>query len=255
MSQGSIGFFIAQLILGASTSGMLICPMVLAARRLSAAQFGIWSGIILSLGNMGMLLSASPLALLVEYSGWRAGFWLAGSASLAVAALVFLVVPNDRPARGAMRGLIAEMMTVFRLGVSPELRGIVALASVSLAVLLVLRGLWVGPWLMEIKGLSRIESGQVLTIFTIALVTAPFLSGAVDRKVGHRRVLLLTSQLVAAGASGGDGLRSARLATGECARPVSLARGFRYFTTRDDRIADLRSATDICHDAPGDICR
>jgi predicted MFS family arabinose efflux permease len=109
-----------------------------------------------------------------------------------------LIVPSNRPSQGARRALGAEMATVVRLGLSPVLRGIVILAFVSLAVQIVLRGLWAGPWLMNIKGLSRLEAGNVLALFTVALVVAPALSGILDRKLGHRRVLLLVTQLLAA---------------------------------------------------------
>jgi MFS family permease len=51
---------------------------------------------------------------------------------------------------------------------------------------------------MSIKGLSRIEAGNVLLLFTLALVVAPAMSGVIDRKFGHRRVLLLGVHLVAA---------------------------------------------------------
>jgi MFS family permease len=61
-------------MLGIATSGMLMCPMTLAAKQLSAARFGLWSGAILSIGNIGMLLSSSPLAFLVDHYGWRSGF-------------------------------------------------------------------------------------------------------------------------------------------------------------------------------------
>jgi predicted MFS family arabinose efflux permease len=196
-SQGPVSFFLAQALIGMATSGMLMCPMALAAKKLTAAQFGLWSGLILSLGNAGMLLSSSPLAFVVEHWGWRAGFWIAAAAGIVVAGLVMLIVPADRP-QGARRALGAEMATVVRLGLSPVLRGIVILAFVSLAVQIVLRGLWAGPWLMNIKGLSRLEAGNVLALFTVALVVAPALSGLLDRKLGHRRMLLLTTQLLAA---------------------------------------------------------
>ncbi|MDB5655857.1 MAG: sugar phosphate permease, partial [Tardiphaga sp.] len=150
------------------------------------------------LGNGGMLLSSAPLAWVVEHWGWRSGFWLSAGAACVVALLVLLIVPNDKPSSATRRGLLPEMTTVLRLGVSPALRGIMILAFVSLAVQIVLRGLWAGPWLMEIKGLSRIGTGQVLLLFTLALVLAPTLSGIVDRKLGHRRLLLLGSQLLAA---------------------------------------------------------
>lgn len=198
MSRGPVSFFVAQAMIGMATSGMLMCPMALAAKKLTPVQFGLWSGLILSLGNAGMLLSSSPLAYVVEHWGWRAGFWIAAAAAVVVAGLVMLIVPAEKPEQSERRALFAEMGTVVRLGMSPMLRGIVILAFVSLAVQIVLRGLWAGPWLMDIKGLSRIEAGNALAVFTIALVVAPALSGLLDRKLGQRRLLLLVTQLLAA---------------------------------------------------------
>ena len=65
------------------------------------------------------------------------------------------------------------MTEVIRLGLSRPLRGLIAVSLVSLAASLVLRGLWGGPWLMEIKGLSRIEAGNELGLFTLALIVGP----------------------------------------------------------------------------------
>src|SRR6476619_59926 len=69
LATGPESFLFGQFLLGVATSGMLMCPMTLAAKQLSAARFGLWSGIILSIGNIGMLLSASPLAFVVELWG------------------------------------------------------------------------------------------------------------------------------------------------------------------------------------------
>ena len=90
------------------------------------------------------------------------------------------------------------MAEVLRIGLSRPLRGLIALALVSLAATLVLRGLWGGPWLMEIKALGRIEAGNALGLFTLALIVGPVLMGIFDRTIGHRRELLAaTHSLVA----------------------------------------------------------
>lgn len=196
-STGPLSFFVSQATIGMATSGMLMCPITLAAKRLTPAQFGLWSGVILSFGNSGLLLSASPLAYIVEHWGWRAGYWVAVAAAVVVACMVAVIVPASQPG-GQQRALGVEMASVLRLGLSRAMRGIVILAFVSLAMQLVLRGIWAGPWLMTIKGLSRIEAGNVLLLFTLALVMAPALSGVIDRKFGHRRVLLLSVHLIAA---------------------------------------------------------
>ncbi|OYW08970.1 MAG: MFS transporter, partial [Rhodospirillales bacterium 12-71-4] len=92
VATGPWSMLAAQVVLGAGCSGMLMCPITFAARRLSTGRFAVWSGLIQAVGNTGMLLSASPLALLVEAVDWRAGFWACSAiAALAVPAVLLLV--------------------------------------------------------------------------------------------------------------------------------------------------------------------
>ncbi|MBR0831434.1 MFS transporter [Bradyrhizobium manausense] len=195
---GPESFAVGQLLLGVATSGMLMCPMTLAAKQLSAARFGLWSGAILSIGNIGMLLSSSPLAFVVDHHGWRAGFWISAVAGILVALAVFALVPSQPAEHKDDSSPLSQMIEVLRLGLSRPLRGLIALALVSLATSLVLRGLWGGPWLMEIKGLSRVEAGNQLGAFTIAMIVGPLCIGMVDRKLGRRRELVAASHLTGA---------------------------------------------------------
>ncbi|WFU15301.1 MFS transporter [Bradyrhizobium sp. CB3481] len=198
LATGPEGFLFGQLLLGIATSGMLMCPMTLAAKQMSPARFGLWSGIILSIGNIGMLLSASPLAFVVEHFGWRAGFWISAGFGAAVALAVFLLVPKQPAEHADPSSPLSQMGEVLRIGLSRPLRGLIALALVSLAATLVLRGLWGGPWLMEIKLLSRVEAGNVLGLFTLALIAGPALMGFFDRSFGHRREVLAATHSLAA---------------------------------------------------------
>jgi len=198
LATGPESFLFGQFLLGVATSGMLMCPMTLAAKQMSAARFGLWSGIILSIGNIGMLLSASPLAFVVELWGWRAGFWISAGFGAVVAIAVFALVPKQPAAQADQSSPLSQMAEVLRIGLSRPLRGLIGLALVSLAASLVLRGLWGGPWLMEIKVLGRIEAGNMLGLFTLALIAGPVLMGIVDRTIGHRREVLAASHCFAA---------------------------------------------------------
>jgi MFS family permease len=195
---GPSGFAFGQLLLGIATSGMLMCPMTLAAKQLSAARFGLWSGAILSIGNIGMLLSASPLAFVVDAYGWRAGFWIAAAGGVAVALAVFALVPNQPAEHKDSSSPLSQMIEVLRLGLSRPLRGLIALALVSLATSLVLRGLWGGPWLMQVKGLTRVEAGNQLGAYTLAMIAGPLCMGMIDRRVGRRRELVAGTHALAA---------------------------------------------------------
>src|SRR5258707_15280213 len=113
---GPESFLFGQFLLGVATSGMLMCPMTLAAKQMSAARFGLWSGVILSIGNLGMLLSSSPLAWVVEHLGWRAGFWISAGLGFAVALAVFVLVPKQPAAQAEVSSPLSAMAEVLRLG-------------------------------------------------------------------------------------------------------------------------------------------
>jgi len=225
-TQTPFSFCIAQILLGIATSGMLLCPVTYAARRLPAAKFGLWTGIILSLGNCGMILSASPLAWLVDHYGWRGGFVAAAAMAIMIALAVFIVVQPDHT-ETTPRHLAGEVLGVFRLGFSRQLRGVIVLAFFSVAVTLVLRGVWGGPWLMGIKGLSRFDAGQILLVFTLSMIVGPLLIGLIDRRLGRRRALVIVCHALA-------GLALVAMACGAPGGVLSTALGVPYLTPATD---------------------
>ena len=195
---GTASFVFAQFLIGVSTSGMFMCPMTLAAKQVSPERFGLWSGAVLSIGNTGMLLSSSPLAYVIEHFGWRAGFLISAAIGAVIAVAVFALVPEQPAEHKEHSSPLSQMAEVVRIGFSRPMRGIIALALVSLASSLVLRGVWAGPWLMDVKGLTRIQAGNQLGIFTLSLIIAPLCSGIIDRRFGHRRMILAGGHLLAA---------------------------------------------------------
>lgn len=189
---------LAQIVLGAGCSGMLMAPMTHAAQVLDQKRFGLWSGLIQGIGNSGMLLSASPLAWLVEAAGWRAGFWAClGLGALAFAAVALTLRPRP-PLPQPGRTILGDTRAVLGFASSPRLMGIFALAFVSFGAVLGLRGLWGGPWLMEVKGMARIPAGHVLLLGTFMLVLGPALAGWVSSRLGRLPALLAAGHLVAA---------------------------------------------------------
>src|SRR5258707_15224966 len=114
LATGPESFLFGQFLLGVATSGMLMCPMTLAAKQLSPARFGLWSGVILSIGNIGMLLSSSPLAFVVDQWGWRAGFRISAALGGVVALAVFILVPNQPAEHAELSPPLSQLATVLR---------------------------------------------------------------------------------------------------------------------------------------------
>ena len=92
----------------------------------------------------------------------RAGFL--ASTVLAALAWTLVALPVREPPRPrdtTRRTLGQEHGTVWAR-TSPALRPLLVFAFASFAAVLGLRGLWGGPWLMETKGLARVEAGNLL---------------------------------------------------------------------------------------------
>ncbi len=199
VAAGPWSMLLAQVVLGIGCSGMLMCPVTYAAKNLPPQKFGLWGGVIQAFGNTGMLLSASPLALLVDHAGWRSGYLACGALAIAAAVAVAVAVREVRTRPQARRGIAEDARDVIALGLSRDIRGPMVIAFASFAAVLGVRGLWGGPWLMEMKGLARVPAGHVLLACTVALIVGPVVAGVLERRVQrHRRALLAAGHLGAA---------------------------------------------------------
>ncbi|WP_210316292.1 MFS transporter [Devosia oryzisoli] len=197
VAHSTLMFLIGQAVLGLGCSGMLLCPLTYAARSQDGASFPLWSAFILAVGNSGMLLSASPTAWLIETFSWRTAFVvpLVMAGLVAVAAAIRL--REQRSASTTMESIGSEFVQVLRIGRSQSLRGVVSLAFVSFAVVIGIRGVWAGPWLMEERGLNRLDAGNVMLALTLMLIVMPMLVGILARRAGSTNLLLVAGHVVA----------------------------------------------------------
>lgn len=190
-------FLVGQAVLGLGCSGMLLCPLTQAARHQNSANFALWSAFILAVGNSGMLLSASPMAWVIDTWSWRTGFLVPAAMAVAVAVIAWFRLSRDNPGTAQSSSIRSEFAQVVRIGWSPELRGVITLAFVSFAVVIGIRGVWSGPWLMDVRELSRIEAGNVMLALTIMLIVVPMLVGLIDRRTKRTNLLLVVGHVLA----------------------------------------------------------
>ncbi|WDR03478.1 MFS transporter [Devosia algicola] len=209
--QGPLSFAVTQAMLGLGCSGMLLCPLTYAARTTEPRQFALWSAVILAVGNSGMIISASPMAWLIEQFGWRVAYGLPAVLALAVVAVVQLVIKPVAPATQVPANVWLEIKEVGSIGLSPALRSVMILAFVSFAVMIGVRGVWGGPWLMDAKNMSRLGAGNVLLALTLMLITMPMVVGLIEKRIGRPHLILTVGHILAgvalillpAGANGG----------------------------------------------------
>ena len=124
------------------------------------------NGLYLAAGGIGTVSATAPAEAILGAFGWRALFGLACGLSVAVAALVFFVVPEkELPGKGeTLRDQVRAFGTIFSSGVFWR----IALPLVVChAAYLALQGLWLGPWLYDVAGQAR--EGVAGYLFATAL--------------------------------------------------------------------------------------
>ena len=180
---------VGQVLIGIGCSPAFLVCTVFIARHFPPGRFAAVSGSIMAIGGMGMLVTGTPLAWLVEASSWRAGFWVLGGLA-AVAWCVVAVVVKDAPHPASSAPRETAGQAIGRFGALFALRhtiGIVALAAVTYASFLTLRGLWIGPLLIERHGFSLLQSGNVVLIVSALSLVGPPLFGRFDPGDATRR--------------------------------------------------------------------
>lgn len=189
-----------QVLIGIGCAPAFLVCTVFIARHFPAARFASVSGLVLGIGGLGMLLTGTPLAWLVQSSSWRMGFvMLALASALAWLAIFHWVREPARHAAQPKQSVVAALRQFGALFALPHTLGIMVLGAVTYAAFISLRGLWLGPLLIERHGYSLVQSGNVaLLVSVIALFGSP-LFGRIDRDGPLRRRRIVACSLVYAG--------------------------------------------------------
>jgi len=190
-----------QVLIGVGCAPAFLVCTVFIARQFAAARFAAVSGASMAMGTLGMLFTGTPLAWLVEHLSWRAGFAVLGGLSALAWLWIFVAVrepaaPDHGSApRESLREAVGRFAALFTL---PHTWGIVALGSVTYAAFISLRGLWLGPLLIERHGLSLVESGHVALAVSLVSLCGPLLFGRLDPGAGTRRRWIMACTLAVA---------------------------------------------------------
>jgi sugar phosphate permease len=167
-------------------------------------EFGGMIGLLVVAGSSGFLLSATPLAYVVDTLGWRAAFLIIAAYSLVMAVVCWLVV-RDKPAQlglptiaeiEAGEGRAAQLDVTERLSIRASLRCVLQntqtwvpfLASVAIyGVYMAFMGVWGVPYLMQIYGMSRVAAANYIMAVAFGTMIGGPLIGVVSDRCGQRR--------------------------------------------------------------------
>ena len=193
---------LGQVLIGVGCAPAFLVCTIFIARHFPPARFTALSGTIMSLGGIGLLATGTPLAWLVQATSWRAGYFVLAALSVAAWCLVAWKVHEPALAQhdGAARESLGQAALAFvALLKLPHTAGIIVLSFVCYASFITLRGLWLGPLLIERHGFSLVQSGNVALAVSAVSLVGPALFGRFDPGGTARQRRLVGFSLLLAG--------------------------------------------------------
>lgn len=183
---------IAMGLIGLGCSPVLMASFYIFARNFAPAVFATLAAATVGIGSLGNIASATPMALAVSAIGWRETVMILAVVTLLVAGALWLLVRDPEKADQSAGGSLMDILRIRALWL------ILPMMFVGYAPSAGVRGLWVGPYMEDVYGLSVTQIGNVTLAMGLAMVAGSFLYGPLDRFFGTRKWVVLTGNLLAA---------------------------------------------------------
>lgn len=179
--------WVGRALIGLGYAAGLMAGLKAITQWFPKRRWPLVNGLYLSLGGLGAMSATAPVEALLGVTTWRTMFLVLAGLTLAVAALILLVVP-ERRASGAppdMRTQLSGILAIYRERFFWRLAPV---AFTCMATSFAIQTLWAGPWLRDVAGLDRGEVATVLFAMTAAMTVGFVLWGALAERLERRGV-------------------------------------------------------------------
>ncbi|WP_295585479.1 MFS transporter [uncultured Lamprocystis sp.] len=194
-----------RFLVGLGVSVVFVGLMRSNTQWFSERNFGFLSGITLLLGNLGSILAAGPLALLLDVTSWRGVFVGIGALSLFNALLTWLFVrsrPEDAglPSVRELEGLVSHPERHRHWVI--DLHGVFVTRAVWPSFFLMFgitgsffafAGLWGVPLMRDTFGLDRTAASLYTTAALAGFALGCLAMGSLSDWLGRRKPVLIAT--------------------------------------------------------------
>lgn len=187
LAESMTGVMIGRALIGLGVSACLMAAFKSFVSWLPQEKLPLANGVQMVSGGLGALTATTPVQSALLMTDWRGVFYGLAGISLIVAIIVFLVVP-DQPKIGSPE-TVKEQLTGLRCILTHRFFWQIAPWAVATqATYLSIQGLWSGPWLRDVAGLTRDAVAQRLWWIAIAMIAGYFLFGSAAERLARRGI-------------------------------------------------------------------
>lgn len=192
------GLMLGRALIGFGVSACLMAAFKAFVQWFPADKLPLVNGLQFTAGGLGILAAAAPVEWALQFTDWRGVFKLLALATLGVAILILMVVP-EKPIAKQPASLKSHVRSILAIFTSPRFWLLSPWAITTQAVFMAIMSLWSGPWLRDVAGLEREAVAVVLTWQALGVITGYLFTGLAAERLG--RLGITIPKVVAVGLS------------------------------------------------------
>ena len=182
LDSGFVGLLLGRALIGLGTAGGLVAGLKASTQWFPRERLATVNGMFIMCGGLGALAATWPVEFLLHVVSWRGLSAILALAACAVALTIHHVVPDAAP----NLVLVGKDMRLRDIVRDPMFCRFAPLSASCFGTVLAVQGLWAGPWLADVDGLSRPEVASDLACMAIVLIVAAPCWGVLTQRLRGR---------------------------------------------------------------------
>jgi MFS family permease len=184
---------VGRVLIGLGMASVLMGAMKVFILQFPPDKFATLAGAILSVGTLGNILATSPLAYVASAVGWRITFLIAAGVTALFAFFSLWVLgekdtkgekPDPDPSPQQKIGILQSMGMILK---SLSFWQIGFVGFFRYGTFVGLQGLWLGPYLIDIKGHSPVQAGHLLVMLAVGTIAGGPIAGRLSDQIFRSR--------------------------------------------------------------------
>lgn len=190
-------------LVGIGVAMLFVPTMKILSEWFHANEFAFMTGILMAMGGLGSLISATPLVWLSSRIGWRNSFTVVGFFTLLLAILIGVFVRNRPSDCGLSPPPSSSKSDSPPITLIDGLKKVITCKAFwplaiwfffDCGIFFSFGGLWGGPYMRHVYHMTKSQSGHILSMIAIGMVVgSPLLSYLSDKVFKGRKPVLILS--------------------------------------------------------------
>lgn len=189
----------ARLMIGFGSAFAVVGTMKLASNWFSTNKFAFLTGLMVTIGMMGSIAGEAPLALLVDYFGWRESMVFMGILGLILALIIYLAAADEPKQKSVVEHeelhdehVLSNLKALIK---NKQLWLIAFYGGLMYMSTPVFCGLWGVPFLMAKLSISKTLAAGYISLTFLGWMIASPLWGIYSNRIGRRKPVLYFSAI------------------------------------------------------------